>query len=240
MNGNTRAGLDVRSTMRRTWMIVVLAGCGGGRTSVPASVPGNRAPPAGPAEIVVEIVDRGQEMECSKHDVVIKHVTGTVVVTSETIEGECHGACTPEALAEGQKSLAEAQALVDAGETSSLLDYNFTDCFFIGADLARYEDLPRGRVALITGEVPGPHDVPNRYFRIATLDCDRLFLSETFGATYVNTWNESLLEISATATGVVVHARHEPTDPQTELYRVTFDPACTAAPAEKLGDAYAF
>lgn len=221
-------------------MVVVVAGCGGGRTAVPAPVPGNRAPPAGLAEVVVEIVDRGQEMECSKSDLVIKHVAGGATVTSETIEGACHGACTEEAREEGQKSLDEAQALVDAGETASLLDYNFTDCFFLGADLARYEDLPRGQVALITGEVPGPHDVPNRYFRLATLDCDRLFVSDTFGATYANRWNEQALEVSATASVVVVHARLEPTDPPLELYRVTFDPTCAAAPAEKFGDADAY
>jgi len=221
--------------------LVVVVACGGSRGGPggPAAdpPPGNRAPPPVATALEVTEVERGAEMECAKHDLAIRQLARGEVVAAQAIEGECHGACTPEDKAAGQKALDEANAEVAAGETESVLDYNFTDCYFTGAALARLDTVDGQPTALIAGEHTGPHDIPNRYFRIATLRCGHLFLSEEFGATYANSWNATQLVVAPSPHGLIVTARFVPTAPVQELYRVEFDLACTADPVEHVDDA---
>lgn len=200
---------------------------------------------------VLLVVNAGAEeiMECSRHDLALRLVRNGQMVSEAVLEGTCQGACTPEEKQAGEQALADAQARVNAGETASILDYDFTGCTFYGTEHGRVEQAGGRAFVLLSGNTPGPHDVPNAHYRLATTVCDRVFVSQPFGSTYANRWALSELRVTTGSDGAVIvtgsdsDARPDaPPDTKPainiELYRVTF-PAddCASPPAEQVGDA---
>lgn len=190
---------------------------------------------------VLLIVHAGAEqiMECARHNLALRLVRDGKPVAEAVLDGTCQGACTPEEKEAGEKALADAEARVAAGETESILDYDFTGCTFYGNDFGRAEQAAGRAFALLTGDTPGPHDVPNAHFRLATALCDRVFVSEPFGRTYANRWELSELQVTTGSDGAVIVTASDQ-DTKVEIYRVTF-PAddCASPPVEQVGDAEA-
>ena len=218
--------------MRLAPTVVLLTACG--FNSRPPPRPPEPEPPKEPSgTLIVETVERPDEMECSPHDLVVR-IGGAPRDQAVTLSGECVGACTEEAKAEGEAQIAEIEARIEAGEGSdSELDYNFTECIFLGAVLARRETVKDMDVAIIQGEQPGAHDIANTYFVIATKHCDRPWTSQPFGATYVNRWSAEALSLELLGRTLTVYGEGETRQP---LYRATFDAGC-AAPVEEVLDA---
>lgn len=196
--------------------------------------------PRYPGDVLL-VVNAGAEriMECSRHDLALRLVRNGQMVSEAVLEGTCQGACTPEEKEAGEQALAEAQARVDAGETQSILDYDFTGCTFYGTEQGRVEQAGGRAFVLLSGNTPGPHDVPSAHYRLATAVCDRVFVSQPFGSTYANRWALSELQVTTGSDGAVIVTGSD-TDTKVELYRVTF-PAddCASPPAEQVGDAEA-
>lgn len=194
--------------------------------------------PRYPGDVLLVVhADAEEIMECSRHDLALRLVRGGQLVSEAVLEGACHGACTPEDKAAGEQALAEARAEVEAGETASILDYDFTGCTFHGSDLGRVEQAAGRVFVLLSGHTPGPHDIPNAHYRLATAACDRVFVSQPFGSTYANRWDLSELQVTTAGDGAVIVTGSDG-DTRIELYRVTF-PAddCASPPVEQVGDA---
>jgi hypothetical protein len=139
--------------------------------------------------------------ECALHDVVItltdarKKKLGT-----ETIEGECTGACTAAEKREGQNSLAEIQKRIEDGDaTDSETDYNFADCMFKGPDEAAAVEVAGRQLALIPIHGIGPHDVPNTSYQIAIEVCGALHVLDAFGEMYAHHWEPDQLTFRESA-----------------------------------------
>ena len=196
-----------------------LAGCGGARAPALDSI-GNEAPPSR-LRVAFATIDRSPGDDCDSKDLAVRAVDGGRVLLEQVIEGACSGACTPEAEAAGARALAEAQAQVDAGASESLLDYNFIECLRFAAEVGREVDVGGIHVALITGEHPGPHDVPSRYYRLAMIACDSLFLGEEFGSTYTNRWDLAELTVAATHDALIVRAKDDRDVKPVDIYAVS-------------------
>jgi hypothetical protein len=190
---------------------------------------------------VLLVVHAGAEeiMECKRHDLALRLVRGGQPVAEAVLDGTCKGACTPGEKEAGEQALAEAEARVAAGEITSILDYDFTGCTFYGSELGRVEQAAGRGFVLLSGDTPGPHDVPNAHFRLATALCDRVFVSQPFGSTYANRWALSELQVTTGSDGAVIVTASDGAS-KIELYRVTF-PAddCAAPPVEQVSDAEA-
>ena len=193
--------------------------------------------PRSPGDVLL-VVHAGAEeiMECSRHDLALRLVRDGKLVSEAVLEGACQGACTPEDKAAGEQALADAKAAVAAGETESILDYDFTGCTFHGTDLGRVEQAGNRALVLLSGHTPGPHDIPNAHYRLATAMCDRVFVSQPFGSTYANRWDLSELQVTTGSDGAVIVTASD-ADAKVELYRVTFPGDDCAAPVEQVGDA---
>lgn len=196
--------------------------------------------PRYPDDVLLAVHVGAEEiMECKRHDLALRLMRGGQPVAEAVLDGTCQGACTPEEKEAGAKALADAEARVAAGETASILDYDFTGCTFYGSDLGRVEQAAGRGFVLLSGDTRGPHDVPNAHFRLATALCDRVFVSEPFGSTYANRWVLSELKVTTGTDGAVIVTATDG-DTKIELYRVTF-PAddCASPPVEQVGDAEA-
>jgi hypothetical protein len=223
--------------------LLVAAGCGGGAAATPSTrTPSPPPPPAAETHAVaVEEVPLPAQEECTPHELAIRWRDRDGNLNAEQIiPGDCNGACTPEDKRAGEQALADAEAQVAAGETSSILDYNFTECYPTTAELVRYDDVGGRDVALISGEHRGPHDINNRYFRIGFLDCGKLFLSDDFGSTYANTWSPETVTLVGSERGILATGQLTPVDPLVPLYKLTLDPRCEDRPGEQILDASAF
>jgi len=220
---------------RSAVLLLILLGCGGGpaRPAPPIEQLGSDEPVARDGLAVVE-TGAEQLFECARHDLALRVVAGGRLRDEVVLEGECHGACTEEAKAEGAATVAEIEAGIAAGTSSeSELDYNFTECVFHGVTFGRTVPAAGEELALLEGETPGPHDIPSRYFRVAAEICGKVFVGEPFGQTYANRWSLADLAVvtEGAATAVI---RVEGEAGPLELYRVTFT-GCD--PVEVIGDA---
>jgi hypothetical protein len=196
--------------------------------------------PRYPDDVLLVVHAGAQEiMECKRHDLALRLVRGGQLVAEAVLDGTCKGACTPEEKEAGEQALADAKARVAAGETESILDYDFTGCTFYGSQLGRVEQAASRAFVLLSGDTPGPHDVPNAHFLLATAACDRVFVSQPFGSTYANRWELAELQVETGSDGAVIVTASDG-DTRIELYRVTF-PAddCAAPPVEQVSDAEA-
>src|SRR5688572_26262051 len=61
-------------------------------------------------------INEAEEMECERHDLALRVLDGAKQLDEHVLGGECHGACTEEAKAEGQRQVDEIQARIDAGD----------------------------------------------------------------------------------------------------------------------------
>jgi hypothetical protein len=114
----------------------------------------------------------------------------------ETLEGECHGACTAKAKDEGAAHLDEIQQRIDKGESSqSETDYNFTECMFHGPDMGRIDTVGGRPIALIPMHGVGPHDVPRVTYTLALELCGALRVVGDFGEMYVHSWKLDQLSL---------------------------------------------
>jgi hypothetical protein len=169
------------------------------------------APPLAGAKLVAKEKSRGMREECALHDVIVTLVDASgKKLGTETIEGECTGACTAAEKREGQKSLDEIQKRIDEGTGSeSETDYNFTDCMFRGPDEAETEVVAGRQVVLIPIHGIGPHDVPNTSYQIAIEVCGALHVLESFGTMYAHAWKpeELTLRESADKSQIVVDGK---------------------------------
>jgi len=196
--------------------------------------------PRYPDDVLLVVHAGAQEiMECSRHDLALRLVRGGQLVAEAVLDGTCKGACTPEEKEAGEQALADAKTRVAAGETESILDYDFTGCTFYGSQLGRVEQAASRAFVLLSGDTPGPHDVPNAHFLLATAACDRVFVSQPFGSTYANRWDLAELQVKTSSDGAVIVTASDG-GTRIELYRVTF-PAddCAAPPVEQVSDAEA-
>jgi len=135
---------------------------------------------------------------CKAHDLVLIPVVVGKERTPVVLEGSCGGACTPTDLEAAKRDLSRIQAEVDTGRaTESQLDYNFTDCLSFSLREKSRKRFGSRTIAILEGTEAGPHDVPIRFFQMATVFCGRVFVSKPFGATYGNRWNHRDLRISA-------------------------------------------
>jgi hypothetical protein len=198
--------------------------------------------PRYPGDVLL-VLDAGAEeiMECRRHDLALRLVRDGQMVAEAVLEGACQGACTPEDKAAGEQALADATARVAAGETESVLDYDFTGCIFHGTEYGRVERVAGRAFVLLSGATPGPHDIPGTHYRLATALCDRVFVSQPFGSTYAPRWALSELHVTTGSDGAVIVTGMDADTgggARVELYRVTF-PAddCASPPVEQVGDA---
>lgn len=218
--------------MRRgATVLVILLGCGGTPRPAPPIAHEAGPPDDAPADTLAVVeVGHATEMECARHDLALRAVAGGAVRAELVLEGGCVGACTEAEKAAGEATVAEIQAGIAAGTHSeSELDYDFTGCVFHGVALVRWEEIGGRRFALLFGENPGPHDIPTGYFRLATVLCGNVWLSEEWGATYANRWQPEEVRIGGddrSVTGAVAGG---------ELYRATFE-GCDP-PVEVVADA---
>ncbi|MFN0251191.1 MAG: hypothetical protein ACKV2T_30225 [Kofleriaceae bacterium] len=169
------------------------------------------APPLAGAKLVAKEKSRGMREECELHDVIVTlaDASGKKLGT-ETLEGECTGACTAAAKREGQESLDEIQKRIDEGEASqSETDYNFTDCMFRGPDGAKTQTVAGRKLVLIPIHGIGPHDVPKTSYQIAIEVCGALHVLESFGTMYAHSWRpaELALRESADQSQIVVDGK---------------------------------
>jgi hypothetical protein len=214
--------------------LLAAASCGG--KSKPDTV--TKEEPAVPEGLVAEEINEGQEEECARHDLALRVMAGGHVADEKVFPGECTGACTPEAKAEGEAAIAEIQARIDAGEGSEgELDYNFTGCQFYGVTVSDWEDMEVGKIAVLAGEEPGPHDIPTYYYHLATERCGKIWVSQSFGQTYANRWTPEdlgLTEDDGTVQVMVIDGEQGH-----ELYRVSFGSDPCDPPEETVGEAEA-
>ncbi len=154
----------------------------------PPAKPG--APPLAGATLTVDEKSRGMRQECHLHDVIVTLAdAGGKKLGSETLEGECTGACTAAEKRDGQRSLDEIQKHIDDGDASqSETDYNFTDCMFRGPDVGTSMKVAGRQLALIPVTGIGPHDVPNTSYHIAIEVCGALHVLDSFGTMYAHHW----------------------------------------------------
>lgn len=217
-------------------LVIVLAGCGGGaaRGGGPIEHLGPDEAPPGDGLAVVEI-NSEQVLDCARHDLAVRVVASGQVRDELVLEGSCSGACTEQEKADGEAMVAEIEAGIAAGTHSdSELDYNFTDCMFHGVVLGRQEQAAGRAIAILVGETPGPHDIPNRYFQIAAEVCGKAFLGDGFGSTYTNRWSLEDLTVTTEGDDTMVITVADDAGPH-EMYRVRFGPDC-AAPEEVVGE----
>lgn len=108
---------------------------------------------------VVVSGDARTAMECRTRSTVVQLRRGPELLDEVYFEGECLGACTAKAKAEGKAMVKEIEAAIRRGDaTESQLDYNFTGCFANEASAPeRFEAL--GPIFTILVAKPGPHDV---------------------------------------------------------------------------------
>ncbi len=197
----------------------------------PPAKPG--APPLAGARLTVKEKSRGMRQECHLHDVIVTLAdAGGTKLGSETLEGECTGACTAAEKREGQRSLDEIQKRIDDGEASqSQTDYNFTDCMFRGPDVGTSMTVAGRQLALIPVTGIGPHDVPNTGYLIAIEVCGALHVLDSFGTMYAHHWKPEELTFreSADKSQIIV-------DGASNFYRgvvvrITLPATCPGAPA---------
>jgi hypothetical protein len=221
---------------RLAWLVVAVGcGGGGGRTVAPVEHLGPDEVPSTDGLVVVETAVE-QIMECVRHDLAVRVVSAGQVRDEVLLPGTCTGACTPEEKAEGEATVAEIEARIAAGEGSeSELDYNFTQCMFLGAELGRLEQAAGRELAILIGEEAGPHDIPHRRYQLAAEVCGAVFLGSTFGGTYANHWSLEDLKVATAGADTIVITVDDDGAPR-ELYRVRFGPEC-AEPEEVVGDA---
>jgi hypothetical protein len=218
-------------------LVIVLAGCGGGGA---AQGPGpiehlgpDEAPPSDGLAVVE--INPEQVLDCARHDLAVRVVAGGQVRDELVLEGTCSGVCTEQEKADGEAMVAEIEAGIAAGTHShSELDYNFTECMFHGVELGRTEQAAGRSIAILVGETPGPHDIPNRYFQIAADVCGKAFLGDSFGSTYANRWSLEDLTVTTEGNDTVV-ILVEDDQGEHEMYRVRFGPEC-AVPEEVVGE----
>lgn len=219
-------------------MLIVLVGCGGGgghRGGAGAIEHlGPDETPPGDGLVVIE-TNQESIMDCARHDLAVRVASGGQIRDEVLLEGSCQGVCTPEDKAAGEALVAEIEAGIASGDRSeSELDYNFTECVFHGVVLGRLEEAAGRTIALLAGETPGPHDIPNTYFHVAAEACGKVFVGESFGSTYSNRWSLTDLKVATEGTDTAVVVVDDEGTPR-ELYRVTFGAEC-ASPAEVVGD----
>jgi hypothetical protein len=196
----------------------------GARSEPAARLPTRPVVAVEPPVLEVVPIHEQSVMECDRHDLAVRLRASGRVMAEQVLDGECAGACTEEAKAEGERTVDRIKQLIESGAASdSELDYNFTECVFHGADLARFEGVNGRRFALIVGYDAGPHDVPSRWFRLATELCGKTFVGQPFGKTYANRWEAKDLTLVAAPDGVVVKAVD---GSPTEVYRVSFPAGC--------------
>jgi hypothetical protein len=218
-------------------LVIVLAGCGGGTAAKgPAPIEHlgpDEAPPADGLAVVE--IDTEQVLDCARHDLAVRVVASGQVRDELVLEGTCSGACTEQEKADGEAMVAEIEEGIAAGTRSdSELDYNFTECMFHGVALGRTEQAAGRTIAILVGETPGPHDIPNRYFQVAADVCGKAFLGYNFGSTYANRWSlEDLTVIGEGSDTVVIVVEDD--QGKHEMYRVRFGPEC-AEPEEVVGE----
>jgi hypothetical protein len=159
------------------------------------------APPLAGAKLVAKEKSRGMRQECELHDVIVTLTDGRgKKLGTETIVGECTGACTAAEQREGQMRLDEIQKRIDEGEASqSETDYNFTDCMFRGPDGAEAKEIAGRQLVLIPIHGIGPHDVPNTSYQIALEVCGALHLLDSFGEMYAHHWQPADLTFRESA-----------------------------------------
>lgn len=159
------------------------------------------APPLAGAKLVAKEKSRGMRQECALHDVIVTLTDASgAKLGSETIEGECTGACTAAEKRAGQQHLDEIQKRIDEGEgTQSQTDYNFTECMFRGPDAAETVQVAGRQIVLIPIHGIGPHDVPNTSYQIALEACGALHLLAPFGEMYAHRWQPSELTFRESA-----------------------------------------
>ncbi len=161
-------------------------------------------------------------------------------VAEAVLDGTCKGACTPEAKEAGEQALADAEARVAAGEDREHPRLRFHPrCTFYGSQLGRVEQAASRAFVLLSGDTPGPHDVPNNHFRASP----RRFVTACSCRSRSAACRQPLGAVRAPG-----HDRQRRRRDRTasdgatkiELYRVTF-PAddCAAPPVEQVSDAEA-
>jgi hypothetical protein len=218
---------------QRVIAVLCFAAACGGKSKPPET---EVVEPTVPDGFVAEEINQEQEMDCARHDLALRVMAGGHVADERIFPGECTGACTPEAKAEGEAQVAEIQARIDAGEGSyGELDYNFTACLFHGVTVSDWEDLAVGEVAVLAGEEPWPHDIPTTYYHLASERCGKVWVSQSFGQTNANTWapeDLGIAEDNGTVQVLVVDGEQG-----RELYRVSFGEDPCAPPEETVGEA---
>ncbi len=212
---------------------------------VTGTADGRKAPRVAPAIApVVQLKIRTRERRdlgqfCKAHDLVLTAVVDGKERTPVVLEGSCGGACTPSDLEAAKQDRSIIQAEVDAGRaTESQLDYNFTDCISFSLREKSRKRFGNRTIAILEGTEAGPHDVPIRFFRMATVFCGRVFVSKPFGATYGNRWYHRHLRISAESADTDSHEIVVRVATGV-LFRVTFGRSNCAAPTQQVFDAKA-
>lgn len=183
----------------RRALIGVLVACGGGApppppvTALPPPTVIARPPPVAPATIAITSVPAGEEMECTKSNLVVRAHRGAQTLGEETLEGSCHGACTEEEQREGAARLRKIEAAIRRGKASeSETDYNFTECQYTGHAVIGRHDVAGRTVVLIEQEYIGPHDVLQSRFLLAFEHCDQLVVTDAFAERYVSIDSDAL------------------------------------------------
>lgn len=225
--------------MRNTLIAIgLLAGCGGPSANKAPYEHHETGEPAA-SGLKVEKVDAEEIFECQRHDLAVRIMDNGKVTDEVIVSGACEGACTAEDKAAGEAQLAEIEAAIERGEsTESELDYDFTGCTFYGAELGRTDEVGGRWLAILQGHHQGAHDIPNRYYQLATELCGKVFVSAEFGTTYANRWSLEDLKVAAAGDAITVTVDNDGTP--LELYTVRFPAGACAASDESVGDAEAF
>jgi ketosteroid isomerase-like protein len=192
-------------------------------------------------QLVVAQTKPLDERACDADDVTICLLRGKTVLDVEEIPGACVGACSDEAVAAGEQSLAEAEARVEAGETPSILDYDFTGCRSEGVTSSEFREAGGRTWALLEAQETGPHDGTYPTFRLVTALCDALFVSASFGGWPMNlSTSDLVLEASKDRREVSVVVDRDVHDFGGDtLYRLALGADdCAGAPSGLTRDAY--
>lgn len=166
------------------------------------------------AQLVLAEVYRPRKIaeECDIVNFTVCLMRGKTLIEAKELPGQCVGACTPEAVAEGEKALAEAEAAVAAGELEGIPDYDFTGCRFEGIMSSELREAGGRTWALLQGQVTGPHDFLFPSFRLATVLCDRVFVSEAFGGwPMMADLDELVIEVTSDSRKIAVSANENAT-----------------------------
>jgi hypothetical protein len=181
--------------------------------------------------------DLPPQAECTRTRLVLSLVDKKTVLDDYRENSTCTGACTDKDKRDAAEEVERLTELVDKGETSSVLDYNFTGCLETGlGETAIFHKVGGRDVALITDRYIGPHDGVYDRYKIALEVCGKIFVSNTFGEVQSHSWPMERLSITSEKDGeITVQGTGDTAETTGTLLDLRL-PACPGAPVQQTFD----